>query len=92
VVVADSVPHGAPLQPPDNAQVTPLVALSFATVAVKFALVPTGTLAVVCDRVTLIGAAAAVTVIVADETFVPSATDVAVSVTLGGLGTLVGAV
>jgi hypothetical protein len=92
LLVVESVPQVDPLQPPDKAQVTPLVALSFATAAVKFALAPTITLAVVCDRATLIGAAAAVTVIAPDETFVPSATDVAVTVTLGGLGTLAGAV
>jgi hypothetical protein len=38
LLAADSVPHVAPLQPaPESAQVTPLFALSFITVAVKLA-------------------------------------------------------
>jgi hypothetical protein len=37
------------------------------------------------------GGGAAVTVIVADADFVPSETEVAVSVTIGGVGTLAGA-
>jgi hypothetical protein len=59
---------------------------------VKFCVVLTTTPAVVCESVTVIaGGGAAVTVIVADADFVPSETEVAVSVTIGGVGTLAGA-
>jgi len=51
------------------------------------------TLAVVCERLTAIAAGvAAVTVIAAVAVFVPSATEVAISVMLAGLGTATGAV
>ena len=81
------------MQPaPDNAQLTPLLAESFATVAEKIWVLPTATLAVVCDSFTEIAGAVAATVIVAVAVFVPSATDVAVRVTLAGLGTAAGAV
>jgi hypothetical protein len=93
VLVAESVPHVAPLQPaPDNAHVTPLFAASFVTVAVKLALPPRIRLAVVCERVTAMAGGAAVTVIDVVEFFVPSVTEVAVNVTLAGFGTLAGAV
>jgi hypothetical protein len=68
-----------------------LFAESLPTVAVKACVPFTVTLAVVSDKVTEIGAAAAVTVIVADADFVVSATDVAFSVTVAGLGTAAGA-
>jgi len=77
---------------PDNVQLTPAFAESFATVAVKLAVPPTVIFAVVCDRLTTIVGAAAVTVIAAVALFVVSETDVAVSVTAGGAGTLAGAV
>jgi hypothetical protein len=50
------VPHAAALQPvPDSAQVTPLAALSFATVAVNDPVNPACTEAVAGDTVTEIG-------------------------------------
>jgi hypothetical protein len=50
------VPHAAPLQPaPDTAQVTPLAALSFVTVAVNDPVSPACAEAVVGDTVTEIG-------------------------------------
>jgi hypothetical protein len=93
LALADNVPHVAPLQPvPESFQVTPLFAGSFVTVAVNACIAPACTLAVGGATVTAIGAGAAVTVIVAEADFVVSATDVAVSVTVGGVGTFAGAV
>jgi hypothetical protein len=65
---------------------------SFCRVAVKFCVPPPArTLAVAGDTVTTMAGAAA-TVIMAAADFVPSATEVAVRVTVAGLGTLDGAV
>jgi len=86
------VPQAAPVHPaPVTVQVTPWPAVSPVTVAVKACVPFTVTLAVVSDKVTEIGAAAAVTVIVADADFVVSATDVAFNVTVAGFGTAAGA-
>ena len=93
MLAAESVPHVAALQPdPDNVQFTPLFPASFATVAVNIIVLPMGTVAVLGERVTETPPAAAVMVIVAAAVFVPSATDVAVSFTVAGLGTAAGAV
>ena len=55
---AERAPHVAPLQPaPDSAQVTPLPALSFVTVAVNGWLCPTCSDIVAGDTVTEIGLA-----------------------------------
>jgi hypothetical protein len=88
-----TVPHVAPLQPaPDSVQLTPAFAESFVTVAVKLAVPPAATVAVVCDKLTAIGAGGAgATVIAAAAVFVASDTDLAVSVTLAGVGALAGA-
>ena len=92
LVVGVTVPQVAPVHPvPVSVHLTPLAAESLATVAVKACVPFTVTLAVVSDKVTVIGAAVAVTVIVADADFVVSATEVAFSVTVAGLGTVVGA-
>ncbi len=92
VLAAESAPQVAPLQPdPDKVQFTPLFPESFATVAVNVAVVLMGTVAEVAERVTET-VATAVTVIVAAAVFVPSATEIAVSVTTGGVGTAAGAV
>ena len=90
----ETLPHVTPLQPaPDGAQVTPLFALSFVTVAVKVVVQLTGTVAVAWERVTaIVAAGAAVMVMVTVADFVPSATEVALSVTFAGLGTAAGAV
>jgi hypothetical protein len=89
---ADRVPQVAPLQPvPARVQATPLFCESFVTVAAKFCVSPVCTLAVVGATLTTT-AGAAVTVIVAVPCLVPSATEVAVSVTVAGVGTLAGAV
>jgi hypothetical protein len=93
LVLEDNVPHVFPEQPaPVNVQFTPLFCASFCSVAVKDC-VPTSacTLLAVGETATTI-AGAVVTVIVAAADFVPSATEVAVSVTLAGEGTLAGAV
>jgi len=88
--LAETVPHAAPLQPaPLKAQVTPFVCESFETFAVKLCSCP------VCTEVmfgTTLTPTGAVTVIVAVPVLVPSATEVAVKVTVAGLGTLTGAV
>jgi len=93
LVTFASVPHVAPEQPlPESDHVTPLFCESFCTVAVKPAVVKTCTGVDVGLTETEIGAGAAVTVMVADADFVPSATDVAFSVTVAGVGTAEGAV
>jgi hypothetical protein len=87
------VPHAIPVQPaPLSVQVTPWFLASFATVAVNSRLLFVITLPPAAGvRVTLT-LGAAVTVIVAVADLFPSATEVAVNVTLAGLGTLAGAV
>jgi hypothetical protein len=88
-----TAPHVAALQPvPVTTQVTPLFAESFATVAVNAWVPLTTTLAVVKDNVTDTGAAPVVNVILVVADFVASATDVAVSMTVPGLGIVAGAV
>ena len=85
-----SVPQVLPEQPePDSVHVTPLFAESFFRVAVKFCVEPVETLAVEGDTDTLIAAPAMV--IAAEDDFVLSATDVAVSVTVAGEGAVAGA-
>ena len=88
-----NVPQVAPAQPvPKRDHVTPLFCESFCTVALKFAVVETCTESDVGLTPTEIGSGTAVTVIVADADFVPSATDVAFSATVAGAGTNAGAV
>ena len=83
------VPHPVPLQPePTRLHVTAVLVV-FATVAVNCCLLPTGTVTVAGDTVTDMGGAI-VTDAVAD--FVGSSTEVAVTKTCGGLGTVPGAV
>ncbi len=90
---AETLPHAAPVQPaPDSAQLTPLFWLSFVTIALKVVVPLTGIVAVVWERATaIVEAGAAVIVIVAVADFVPSAIEVALSVTFAGLGTTAGA-
>ena len=86
-----SVPQVLTEQPlPDSVHVTPLLAESLLTVALKFCVEPVVTFAVEGDTATLIAAPAMV--IVAEDDFVLSATDVAVSVTVAGEGAVAGAV
>lgn len=94
LVAAEIIPQVAAVQPvPDSAQVTPWFAESPVTVAVKLEVPLTTTIAVVCESETATPAVApAVIVIVAAADFVPSVTDVAVIVTVAGLGTVPGAV
>jgi hypothetical protein len=93
VVTLLSVPHVAPEQPvPESDQVTPLFCESFCTEALKLAVVETCTESDPGLTKTEIGSGAAVTVIVADADFVPSATEVAFIVTVAGAGTDVGPV
>ena len=85
-----SVPHVLPEQPlPVSVHVTPLFALSFFTIAVKFCVEPVETLAVEGDTATLIAAPAMV--IVAEDDLVVSETEVAVRVTVAGEGAVAGA-
>jgi hypothetical protein len=72
-------------------QVTPLAAGSFVIVAVKVCVPLTATDGLLGASATLIGGAAVI-VIVAEANFVVSATEVAVSVTIGVAGTAAGAV
>ena len=89
---AESVPQAAPLQPePERAQLTPLFCGSFCTVAVKVCDCPVCTDALVGETLTLIGGGVVI-VIVAAAVLVLSATDVAVTVTVAGLGAVGGAV
>jgi hypothetical protein len=90
VVAGLKLPHCALPQVTD--QVTPAFALSFATVAVKPVLVVAAREAGGLLSVTLIGALGAEIVMVAEADFVESVTEVAVTDTVAGLGTVVGAV
>ena len=86
-----SVPQVLPEQPePVSVHVTPLLAESLLTVAVKFCVEPVETLAVEGDTATLIAAPAMV--IVAEDDLVVSDTEVAVRVTVAGDGAAIGAV
>jgi hypothetical protein len=88
--VAEMLPQAVPEQPaPVKVQVTPWVL--FVTVAVMVCVPLATTFAVVGDTVTPT-TGAAVTVIVELALLVGSVTEVAVSVTVAGLGTLAGAV
>jgi hypothetical protein len=91
--VGETVPHPAPLQlAPESVQVTPLFCESFVTVAVKEDVTPpVAMLAVVGETLTTI-AGVAMIVMVAVADLVGSDTEVAVSVTVGGVGTFAGAV
>jgi hypothetical protein len=82
----------SPQLAPNSFQVTPLFCESFCTVAVKFWLAFVGTVADIGDTVTTIAPGLGITVTVAAADFMLSATDVAVRVTIGGEGTLAGAV
>jgi len=93
LVAAESVPHVAPEQPnPDTVQLTPLFCESFATVAVNACVpIPACTLCVAGATVTPI-VGTDVTVITAVPLRAASATEVAVRVTVAGVGTELGAV
>jgi hypothetical protein len=83
------VPQAEPEHPsPVTVQVTPLSAGSLTTVAVKSWVASTTTVAEVGDTETLI----ATIVTVADADLLLSATEVAVTVTVAGVGTAAGAV
>jgi hypothetical protein len=89
-----NVPHAFPVQPaPDALQFTPAAPTSFVTVAVTFSFCPSVSPPRFGEIVTLIfPTGMLVSVIAAAADFVPSLTDVAVSVTTAGVGTLAGAV
>jgi hypothetical protein len=89
-----NVPHAFPMQPaPDALQFTPAAPTSFVTVAVTFSFCPSVNPPRFGEIVTLIFPSGVFdSVIVAAADFVPSLTDVAVSVTTAGVGTLAGAV
>ncbi len=87
-----SVPQDTAAQPvPDKLQLTPLLAESFFTVAVKPVDCDTCTDAEAGFTVTEMGAEAVVIVMAALADLVLSAIDVALRVTVAGLGTLAGA-
>ena len=95
LAVAESVPQRLLLlvQPtPESAQVTPLLCESFCTVAVKGCVLPVCTLAVTGDTVTTMAGAVVPKVMLAAADFVRSATEVAVRVTLPGVGAEAGGV
>src|SRR5260370_14999588 len=95
VAVGDTLPHGIPGSPDtagvhETFQVTPAFAASLLTVAVNCAVAPGCTVAVAGATDTVMPAG---TVIITEAVFVPSATEVAVSVTLRSLaGGIAGAV
>jgi hypothetical protein len=92
VVTFVNVPQATPVQPvPDIVQVAPLFAESFCTVAVKLVDCDTRTDAEVGFTVTEIAAGGVVIVTVVLADFVLSAIDVALSVTVAGLGAVAGA-
>ncbi len=88
----ESVPQVVPLHPkPESPHVTPLFCGSFCSEAVKPCVpIPACTLGALGLTVTLI-ASGAVIVMLAAALLVVSATEVAVSVTVAGLGTVDGA-
>ena len=92
-MAAESVPQVTPEQPaPESAQLTPLFCESFVTVAVKACVpIPACTFCVVGATLTMM-TGVVVTVIVAAVLLAPSATAVAVNVTVAGEGTPAGAV
>ena len=90
VVAGLKLPHCALPQVTD--QVTPAFALSFATVAVNAVLVVAAREAGGLLSVTVMGALGAEMVMVAEADFVESVTEVAVTDTVAGLGTVVGVV
>jgi hypothetical protein len=90
VVAGLKLPHCALPQVTD--QVTPALALSLATVAVKAPLVVAAREAGGLLSVTVIGALGTEIVMVAEADFVESVTDVAVTATVAGLGAEAGAV
>jgi len=93
LVEEERVPQALPVQPvPERVQVTPLFCESLVTVAVKGCVAPpTCTFAEVgATETPMMGAA--VTVMVAAANLLPLATEVAVKVTVAGVGTVAGAV
>jgi hypothetical protein len=91
---ADRVPQAAPLHPtPLKVQLTPLFCVSFCKVAVMLCVCPVCTETDVgFTAMEIVAVEDAVMVTVAAADFVPSATDVAVAVTVAGFGTVAGAV
>lgn len=91
--LAEIVPHFAPLQPaPESVQLTPLFCASFCTVAVNVC-VPSGKMLVLAGAtLTAIAAGADVTVTMAVAERVLSATEVALTVRVDGLGRPCGAI
>jgi hypothetical protein len=89
----ESVPQALPLQPaPVSFQLTPLFCGSFCRVPVKLCVPMLAcTLLVVGETATIMGCAA-LSVMVAEADLLASDTEVAVSVTVAGVGTLAGAV
>ena len=92
-VKLERVPQAEPEQPePDRDQVTPSLAESLSTEAEKLVGWEACTVAVVGLTETEMGCAPPVTVMVAVEDLVESVTEVAVTVTVSGVGAVAGAV
>ncbi len=93
MVTFESVPQVEPVQPePESVQVAPLFCASFCSEVVKpWVPMPACTLGALGLTVTMI-VWGVVTVMVAEAVCVVSAVEVAVSVTVAGEGTVVGAV
>jgi hypothetical protein len=89
--VGEKLPQ-APLLPHVTVHLTPPLLLSFVTTAVMLVVAPTNIEAGGCALKATEMTAAAVMVIVADAVFVVSVTEVAVTVTVAGLGGAEGAV
>jgi hypothetical protein len=88
-----NVPQAAPVHPaPASVQLTPLFAESFCTVAVKPVDCDTCTDVAVGFIVTEMGAGVVVIVMVAEADFELSVIEVALSLTVAGLGAVGGAV
>jgi len=93
VVTFVNIPQPVPVQPvPDSVQLTPLFAESFCTVTVKPVDCDTCTDAEVGFTITEMGGGSVVIVTAAEADLVLSAIDVALSVTVAGLGAVAGAV
>jgi hypothetical protein len=91
VVVAEKLPHDE--LPHVTVHFTPAFALSLTTFAVMLVVVDSGSeVGGAAANATVIPEDAAVIVIVAEAAFVVSVTDVAVTVTVAGFGTALGAV
>ena len=93
LLLVESAPHVAPLHPaPESIHATPLFCASLLTVAVNGCVPPAACTLPDSGETTTVIAGGAVRVMFAVADFVPSATEVAFSVTVAGEGTVAGAI